>query len=104
MGNNFDAGWGEWCFVEVKVAVDLGVGRELGVHSRCAKEIKSDAALWNEFIPEADWEVGVGAAEAGNQMVFEGSDAAFGGVASMCVWGHQLKVDALGLEILLEFF
>lgn len=44
----------------------------------------------------------VGAAEAGNKVVFEYADGAFSLVATMCVWRDELVVNMLFGEVLLE--
>ena len=46
-------------------------------------------------------EILVHAAKSGDEMVFEGSDGAFGGIASMGAGGHKLVLDGFVLK---EFF
>jgi len=41
-----------------------------------------------------EWELGVGSAEDGYEVVLERLNCAFGCILSMDVWGHQLEVDA----------
>ncbi len=40
-------------------------------------------------------EIFVGATEAGDEVVFERSDGAFGGVAAMHMWRDQLEIHIL---------
>lgn len=42
----------------------------------------------------------VGAAEAGNEMVFEGADGASSGVSLVEVWRHQLEINVLFMHVL----
>ena len=39
------AGWSQWTLVEVKVAIQAGVGGELGLAPRGAEEVEGDAGL-----------------------------------------------------------
>jgi hypothetical protein len=48
------------------------------------------------------WKIGIGAAEAGDEVIFERPDGAFGGVASVYMRRRELIVDAFVLEKLLE--
>ena len=47
-------------------------------------------------------EVFVDAAEAGDEMIFEGSDGSFGGVAAMDIGWHKLVGDIFVIEKLLK--
>jgi len=40
MDDDFAAGWGEWCLVEVERAIDMGVGRDIGINSGRTEEIE----------------------------------------------------------------
>ena len=42
--------------------------------------------------PRDGGEIAVGGAEASNEVVFEGSDRAFGGIAAVDVWWYELEV------------
>ena len=48
------------------------------------------------------WEVLVGAAQAGNEMVLKHASCSFGGIASVHVWGHQLEVNVFISHELLQ--
>jgi len=48
------------------------------------------------------WEVLVGAAEAGDEVVLERADCSFSGIASVHVWGHQLEIDVFISHELLQ--
>ena len=47
-------------------------------------------------------ERGVGAAEASDKMIFERSDGAFCGIATMDTWGNELEIDVFVAHVLLE--
>ena len=102
MDEDADAGWGDWCSVEIKGTVDLGVGRELGIESRASEKVESEESLREKLVPEMEREIGVGAAEAGDEVIFESSNGALSGVATMEAWWDELKIDALGLHVGLE--
>ena len=42
--------------------------------------------MWEEAVPEVEGEIAVSAAEASNEMVFEGAYGAFGGIAAVYMW------------------
>ena len=48
------------------------------------------------------WKIGVRTAEAGDEVVLEGADDAFGRVAAMDVRWRQLVVNGLLRQVLLE--
>jgi len=60
--------------------------------------------LWKEFVPKVKWEFGVSGAEAGDEVVFKGSDGAFGGVAAVDVGRCELEIDVFVGEVLLKEF
>jgi hypothetical protein len=74
---------GKWHSVEVEGAMNLGVGRELGIDPRTSEEIERDEGLGEKTVPQVERKIGIGAAESGDEVVFEGSDGAFCGVATM---------------------
>ena len=47
------------------------------------------------MVPEVKRKVFVGAAESGNEMVFEGANCMFGCIASVIVGWHWLEIDVL---------
>ena len=49
-----------------------------------------------------EWEVGVNAAESGNEMVFEGADGSLSGIATVDSRWDKLIVDCLSSEEVLE--
>ncbi len=83
MGVDFDAGWSKWRLVEIVRAVNLGVGGQLWVYSRRTEQIECESGLWEKLVPEIEGEVGVSAAEARDEVIFERLDGAFSPVASM---------------------
>ena len=70
--------------------------------TRAAKKIQREHGLREKFVPELEWKIGVGAAEAGDEMVLESANGALGGVAAMDAWGHELESDGLVAHVLLE--
>ena len=62
--------------------------------------IECECGLCNESIPKVHGKVAVGAAQSGDEVVFPSSDCAFGGVASVHVWGYQLVFNIVGLVVL----
>ena len=51
--------------------------------------------LGKQAIPEVERKGGVGAAEASNEMVFEGADGAFGGITTMNMGRRELEVNGV---------
>jgi hypothetical protein len=49
-----------------------------------------------------DWKVFVDTAKGGNEVVFPGADGAFGGIATMYVGRHELKLDIFRHHVFLE--
>jgi len=96
------ARWGEGRAVVVEGAVELGLGGETGVDAGAAEEVEGDERLGKEAVPQVEGEVGVSGTEAGDEMIFERADGAFGGIAAVEVRGDQLVVDLVFLEELLE--
>jgi hypothetical protein len=58
--------------------------------------------LWEQFVPQIQWEVRVSGAQACNEVIFERADGSFGCVALMNMRGCQLKIDVRGNEKILE--
>jgi hypothetical protein len=79
----------------------LGPSGELGVDSRAAQEIERKHGLGNKAIPQVEGKELVHAAETRDEMVFEGSDGAFGGVSTVDAGRRKLEVDVLLAEELL---
>ena len=98
---NSGSWWREWRAVEVEGAVDLGVGGEAWVDAGAAEQVEGDEGLWEESIPEIEREIGVGAAEAGDEVVLKGTDGPFGGITAMNVRRGELEIDFLGVHELL---
>ena len=47
--------------------------------------------MWDEAFPEMQGEVGVTAAEAGDEVILVSLDCTFRGVGAMKVWGKQVR-------------
>jgi hypothetical protein len=96
--NYASARWGERASIEIKVAVETGVGGEFWLASRGTEEIEGDVGLWHQEIPFGDREFGVTSGEARAKMIFPGLDSALGGVAAMDVRWYELEVDVVFFE------
>jgi hypothetical protein len=51
--------------------------------------------LWEQLVPEVKGKVFVDAAEASNEVILEGSDSAFSGIAAVDPRWYQLEVNLL---------
>ena len=49
--------------------------------------------MWDETVPEMQWEVWVASAQAIDEVVLVFLDFSLCGVGTMQVWGHELKLD-----------
>ena len=83
MGVDFDAGWSEWRLVEIVRSVNLCMGGQLRINSGRTEQIECEGGLWEKLVPEIEGEVGVSAAEARDEVIFESLDGAFGPVATI---------------------
>jgi hypothetical protein len=101
---NYFASWrSKKCFVVIHKTMEVRSGRELWMQSRGSQEIQRDFRLWQESVPQVQWEGGVNRGEPGHKVLLESPDGAFGGVAAMAVRWHQLVSDIIdGEEILLS--
>jgi hypothetical protein len=97
-----DAGRGNGGAVEVKMAKKLRPSRQLGIETGATEEIEGEKSLGEETIPEMEREVLVDAAKAGNEMIFERTDGAFGSIAAVNTRGGKLEIDGLVTKKLLE--
>ena len=88
--------------IEVDGAMELGMRRKFGVDARAAEEIECEFSLGQEPIPKVQGKVLVDTAQAGNKMVLERADGAFGGIASVQSWRHKLEVNGFVPEKLFE--
>ena len=88
--------------VKVERSMELSVCGQAGIDAGRAKEIEREQCLRQELVPEVKWKVRVGAAKAGNEMIFERADCTFSGVAAMDVWWGKLVIDGLLRQELLE--
>jgi hypothetical protein len=81
--------------------VDLGVGGQEGVDAGLAEQIEGDEGLREETVPEVEREVAVGAAKAGDEVIFKRADGTFGGVATVDVGRSKLEVNLFTVHELL---
>ena len=49
--------------------------------------------MWDEVFPEMQGEVGVAAAQAGDEMRIVSLDCTFCGIGAVKVWGNELELD-----------
>lgn len=100
--DNTGARRGEGALVEIEIAVEAGVGGELGLAARGTEEIQSDVSLGHQEIPFGDGEFGIASGEARTKVVFPSLDRSFGGVAAMAVGRDQLEVDVVFFKCFFE--
>ena len=98
MDINFGARGSEGRVIEVKVAVYGGVGGKAWVRTRGTEQIKSEDCLWDDTVPFLGWEVGVTRGQSSAEVIIEGANCTFGGVAAMRIWGDKLEVDIVFAE------
>jgi hypothetical protein len=84
------------------MAVHLRPSGELGVDARATEKVEGKNSLWEEAIPEVEGEIRVSAAEAGNEVVFKGTNGALGSVCAMHAGRDELKVDGFVAQKLFE--
>ena len=58
----------------------------------------------HKTIPQVEREVFVDAAQSSNEMILEGADGAFGGIAAMNAWWGELKGNFFFAEELFQRF
>lgn len=102
MNEDSDAGRGDGCAVEIVRAADLGPSGQFWVETGATKEVEAQETLGEKLIPEMKREIGVGAAEAGNEVVLEGPDGAFCGIAAVDAGGYELEVYVLFAHVVLQ--
>ena len=49
--------------------------------------------MWDEAVPEMQGEVGVAAAQAGDELILVSLDCTFCSVGEVKVWGNELELD-----------
>ena len=104
MDENADAGRGQGCAVEIEEAVQLRPSGEVGIEAGTAQEVESEYGLGDKAIPQVQGEGFVDTAEASDEMILEGADGAFSGVATMDARRSKLEVDVFAAEEVLERF
>jgi len=88
--DNMGSERGKRVLVVVVGAMQLGPSRELGVEPRGAEQIESEDCLRKQQAPMVERKVRVAATEAGNEVVLEGLDGAFGGIPAVDVGRSEL--------------
>ena len=82
-----------WCAVEIKSTVWLGFCQQYWVDTGRAEKVECQGGMWDEAVPEMQWEVWVAAAQASDEVIRLCLDLLLWGVGAMQVWGHELKLD-----------
>jgi hypothetical protein len=96
---NYFASWrSKICFVVIHKTMEVRSGGELWMQSRGSQEIQRDFRLWQESVPQVQWEGGVNWGDTGHKVFFEGPDGAFRDVAAMAVGRNQLVSDIIDGE------
>jgi hypothetical protein len=80
--------------VEIKVAIDLGPSRKPGVDAGAPEQVEGEEALWEEPVPEMEWESGGKAAKSGNEVVLECPDGSFCSILAVDAGWDQLVVNS----------
>ena len=69
--------------------------REFMIPSTYLEKVEGNGSLWKKSVPQVHGKFMVGGTEAHNEMVLESLDRAFGSVALVISWRHQLKHNVL---------
>ena len=48
--------------------------------------------MWDEAVPEVEWEVWVDSAESSDEVILPSADRTLGSVTAMQMGGHELKI------------
>ena len=97
--------WGERTFVEVKIAMEAGVGREPVLATRRSEKIQSSFGLRQEEVPFHDQKLGIVGGKAHAEVVLPDLDGALYGIAPMANMGrYSLEVDVIFADRLFKFF
>ena len=91
MDNNSGAGRRQGCAVEVKRTVQLGFRQKSWIEAGRTEEVECEGSMGDEAVPDMQGEVGVEAAQAGDEVILVGLDCTFYGVGAMEVWGNELE-------------
>ena len=92
IGYDFRAQGCQGSFVEVKVAKQLVIGRELWVESGGTQHVECCHCLWDESAPKVRGKSFVGAIQNGDEVAFERSDRPLGEVVPVVVGIGKLVV------------
>jgi hypothetical protein len=95
----FYAGWCHWVPVPIVWTFEHLICGAVWLDARAAYKIDGVLYLGGKFVPQLNWEVGVGCAQCSNEMIFEGLDGSFGGIDAVVVWFYKLDTDLLGCEV-----
>ena len=103
MDDDSSARRGQGRLVEIKGAVEAGVGGQFGLAARGTEQVQSELCLGHKKVPFKERELGVAGGEASAEMVFPHLDGAFGCVAAMHLWWNALEGHVVLLEGCFEF-
>ena len=82
--------------------VELLMGRELRVDSGTSKEVESELGIGHKLVPKSEREIGVGAGEAGDEVVLECPDGPLSSIAAVLSGWDQLVANTLFHKEILE--
>ena len=68
------------------------MGRKAWVCARRAEQIEIEDCLGDEAVPFLGWEVGVTRGESSAEVIIEGVNRTFSGIAEMGIWGTSWKL------------
>ena len=74
------------------------MGGKAWVSARGTEQIESEDCLGDETFPLLGWEVGVTRGQSSAEVILEGVNCTFGGVAAMGIWGDKLEFDIVFAE------
>ena len=67
------------------------------------KQIECDEGLWQQLVPKMEWDVWISGAEACNEVIFEGANHTFSGVAAVDAGRNELVVYRFAGHVGLEY-
>ena len=74
------------------------MGGKAWVRARGAEQIEGEDCLGDETVSFLGWEFGVTRGQSSAEMILEGANCTFRGVAAMVIWGDKLEVDIVFVE------
>ena len=103
MYHYFAACWGQAGVTEIKIAIDLCIGRDGRIDTGRQQEIQCDDSLGDKKVPAIWWELRIGDAKDGDKMVFEGLYRPLSLVGPVVSLGGQLVLKVLSFNVCDQF-